>query len=77
MERPRTLKYLRVMATQRCNLGCFFCHKEGQLQDNPQEMTPAQIVQIVRIAAKFGAWKVKITGGEPLLRRAPQTSFQR
>jgi cyclic pyranopterin phosphate synthase len=69
MERAHALKYLRVMATQRCNLGCFFCHREGQLQDSLQEMTPREIAQVTKIAAKFGVWKVKITGGEPLLRR--------
>ena len=63
----RPLYHIRVSITQRCDLNCFYCHREGQdLATN--EMTPAEISKIVKIASKFGVNKVKITGGEPLLR---------
>lgn len=63
----RRLNNLRVSVTQRCNFHCFFCHREGE--DAPgQEMTPREIEEIVKVACGFGMKKIKITGGEPLLR---------
>ncbi|MEM3040827.1 MAG: GTP 3',8-cyclase MoaA, partial [Nitrososphaerota archaeon] len=59
---------LRVSVTQRCNLKCFFCHKEGEKGQRTAEMAPDEIQRIVSVAASFGVDKVKLTGGEPLLR---------
>ncbi len=53
--------------TQRCNLACDYCHKEGQLPSG-KEMAPHEIERLVRIANSLGVRKVKITGGEPLMR---------
>lgn len=58
---------LRVSVTQRCNLCCPHCHREGQ-PEATAEMSPAEIGRIVEVATSLGARKVKITGGEPLLR---------
>jgi cyclic pyranopterin phosphate synthase len=58
---------LRVSVTQRCNLRCPHCHREGQGRSE-REMSPEEIGDIVSIAASLGASKVKITGGEPLMR---------
>lgn len=58
----------RISITQRCNLDCIYCHKEGIFEDSREEMTPDEISRIVGICAKHGIKKVKITGGEPLLR---------
>ena len=58
---------LRVSVTQRCNLACPHCHREGQIRSG-EEMEPEEIGKIVAIAASLGASKVKITGGEPLMR---------
>jgi len=63
----RRLNNLRVSVTQRCNFHCFFCHREGENAPD-QEMTPQEIEEIVRVACGFDMKKVKITGGEPLLR---------
>ena len=63
----RSLNNLRISVTQRCNLNCFFCHKEGE-DAFGQELTPTEITDIVKMACKLGMKKVKITGGEPLLR---------
>ena len=57
----------RISVTQRCNLECPYCHREGQPQSK-DEMTPVDIARIARIAAELGARRLKLTGGEPLLR---------
>lgn len=58
----------RISITQRCNFDCIYCHREGIFEDSTEEMTPKEISRIVRICAEHGIKKVKITGGEPLLR---------
>jgi cyclic pyranopterin phosphate synthase len=63
----RRFNGLRISVTQRCNLECPHCHREGQIVA-AIEMTPGEIEKIVSVAASLGAKKVKITGGEPLLR---------
>jgi len=63
----RPVKSLRLSVTQRCCLACDYCHREGQLQSS-EEMSPAEIERLVRIATTLGVRKVKITGGEPLMR---------
>ena len=67
----RPLLNLRIALTQNCNLHCEYCHREGEekLTENPAEMTVEEIVRIVRIAVSLGISKVKLTGGEPLMRR--------
>lgn len=65
--RPTT--NLRVSLTQRCNLHCVYCHAEGQTPDSHRrEMAPQEIVRLVGLAVELGITKVKLTGGEPLLR---------
>ncbi len=59
--------HLRVSVTQRCNIQCFYCHREGQ-EDNHYEMSPEEIFVRVRDMSLLGVKYVKITGGEPLLR---------
>ncbi|MDI6691363.1 MAG: GTP 3',8-cyclase MoaA [Candidatus Bathyarchaeota archaeon] len=68
----RPLLNLRVAVTQHCNLHCQYCHMEGeekQRENFAKEMTVDEIVHIVRIAVQLGMSKVKLTGGEPLLRK--------
>lgn len=68
----RLLLNLRVAITQRCNLRCLYCHREGEerlARDITAEMTVDEIVRIVRIAVGLGISKVKLTGGEPLMRK--------
>jgi cyclic pyranopterin phosphate synthase len=60
---------LRVSLTQRCNLRCPYCHREGQTPGSGlREMTADEVVRIVRVAVGLGINRVKLTGGEPLLR---------
>jgi len=58
---------LRISVTQRCNLRCPYCHREGEAHPSI-EMTAGEIVRITRTAAALGITGVKLTGGEPLLR---------
>ncbi|MCJ7770895.1 GTP 3',8-cyclase MoaA [Candidatus Bathyarchaeota archaeon] len=64
----RPVTNLRISITQRCNLACPFCHREGDQRHIDSEMTPKEIQEIVSIAASLGIDKIKLTGGEPLLR---------
>ena len=63
----RRVSSLRISVTQRCDLACFFCHREGE-HDPHGEMTPEEIGRIAGVAAELGVTKVKVTGGEPLIR---------
>jgi cyclic pyranopterin phosphate synthase len=68
----RPLLNLRIAITPRCNLRCDYCHKEGEenyTQDAAEEMTVDEIVRIARIAINLGITRIKLTGGEPLMRK--------
>jgi cyclic pyranopterin phosphate synthase len=65
----RRITNLRISVTDKCNLRCFYCHKEGQFSNTGVEMTPEEIKEIALVFRELGVKKVKITGGEPLLRR--------
>jgi cyclic pyranopterin phosphate synthase len=63
----RPVTHLRMSVTQECNLSCAYCHREGE--DAPgKEMSTETACQILESFAGFGVSKLKITGGEPLLR---------
>ncbi|MCK9419504.1 MAG: GTP 3',8-cyclase MoaA [Nitrospirae bacterium] len=66
----RRIDYLRISITDRCNLKCFYCMPENGLKQFGQSeiLTSDEIIRIVRIAGKYGVRKVRLTGGEPLLR---------
>src|SRR5574337_2220627 len=66
----RRIDYLRVSVTDRCNLKCIYCMPEkGVRPFGPAELlTLDEIVRIVQAAHLSGVRKVRITGGEPLLR---------
>ncbi|NPA62991.1 MAG: GTP 3',8-cyclase MoaA [Methanococci archaeon] len=65
----REIRSLRVSITNKCNLKCFYCHQEGHQSNNNRFMTAEEIGKIVRTSTKFGVKKIKISGGEPLLRK--------
>ena len=68
----RPLLNLRISVTQRCNNQCSYCHKEGEVQlanASAEKMTLQEIVHIARIAVSLGISRIKLTGGEPLMRR--------
>jgi len=68
----RPLLNLRVAVTSHCDLRCRFCHMEGEEKSDEihaREMTVDEIGRTVRIAVQLGVSKVKLTGGEPLVRK--------
>jgi cyclic pyranopterin phosphate synthase len=67
----RPLLNLRISITQRCNFRCDYCHKEGEgcSRGISEEMTVDEIVRIARIAISLDISRIKLTGGEPLMRK--------
>ena len=64
-ERP--IISLRITITNRCNENCIYCHHDGMLSSK-NEMTPDEIYKICEIAKKLGVKKIRISGGDPLVR---------
>jgi GTP 3',8-cyclase len=62
---------LRVSVTDRCNIRCYFCMPENDVQFVPREqiLRFEEIARFVRIAVGLGITKVRVTGGEPLVRK--------
>lgn len=67
----RTIDYLRISVTDRCNLRCCYCMPEERvpLKSHEEILTYEEILKVCRAAASLGIDRVKITGGEPLVRR--------
>ncbi len=67
----RRLNYLRVSITDRCNLRCVYCTPQFETikLDHDEILSYEEILRVVRVAASLGVEKVRITGGEPLVRR--------
>lgn len=69
----RPLLNLRISITSKCNLSCDYCHKEGEeigscSKGKANELSVNEIVRIAEISVKLGITRIKITGGEPLVR---------
>lgn len=66
----RSIDYMRISVTDRCNLRCRYCMSDD-IKPIPKEelLTYEEIVQIVEAAAELGITKIKLTGGEPLVRK--------
>jgi GTP 3',8-cyclase len=67
----RHIDYLRISVTDRCNLRCIYCMPaEGiQLMGHDDILSYNEIAEVARIAVGMGVSKIRITGGEPLVRR--------
>lgn len=67
----RYLHYLRVSVTDRCNLRCRYCMPEDGVDFLPHEaiLTFEEILRLIRIAASLGVDRIRLTGGEPLVRK--------
>src|SRR6185369_11253702 len=67
----RTVDYLRISVTDRCNERCLYCMPEGYKgwERQPDHLTAEEIIRVVRVAAGMGFRKFRLTGGEPLIRR--------
>ncbi len=66
----RPITYLRLAVTDRCNLRCFYCMPEEGIKYLPksQLLTYEEMERLVRVLARLGVSKVRITGGEPFVR---------
>ena len=72
----RTVRSLRMSITDRCNLNCIYCHNEGHI-GHSREMPVDTIVNIVEVASQFGINRLKLSGGEPLLRKDLEEALTR
>lgn len=71
----RIISYLRISLTDRCNLRCGYClgedEEKGRLVKLPRDelLTYEELLRVIRVAVPMGISKIRLTGGEPLVRR--------
>ncbi len=67
----RSLNYLRISVTDRCNLRCVYCLPDGHLPKLKHEdiLSYEEIHRLAKIAVDLGVIKIRLTGGEPLVRK--------
>ena len=67
----RKIEYLRISLTDRCNLRCRYCMPQEGVprRDHAEILSLEEIGEIVSAAAELGITKIRLTGGEPLVRR--------
>jgi molybdenum cofactor biosynthesis protein A len=67
----RAINYLRLAVTDRCNLRCFYCMPESGLDwlQRSELMSNAEMLRISHLLVKMGITKIRITGGEPFVRK--------
>ncbi len=67
----RTIDYLRISIIDRCNLRCIYCMPSDGIRhiEHKDILSYEEIIRIVRIAAGIGVRKIRLTGGEPLIRK--------
>jgi len=67
----REISYLRISVTDRCNMRCVYCMPAGGVESVPHEeiLSFEEIATVLKAAASLGVKKVRLTGGEPLVRR--------
>ncbi|MBX3411983.1 MAG: GTP 3',8-cyclase MoaA [Pirellulales bacterium] len=63
---------LRISVTDRCNIRCFYCMPAGNVTFRPRHelLTFEEITRFVRVATRLGVRKLRLTGGEPLVRQS-------
>lgn len=66
----REIDYLRLSVTDNCNLRCIYCmdDKEQDFLKSKDKLTDDEILRVVEASAKLGIKKIRVTGGEPLVR---------
>jgi len=67
----RHLNYLRISITDRCNLRCLYCAPDGRIPklNHREILSLEEILRVVDVGIRLGIRKIRITGGEPLVRR--------
>jgi len=75
----RPIRDLRVSLTDRCNFRCFYClpHGEPPIAPREQMLTYEEIEQVCDIFVSLGIEKLRLTGGEPMLRRDIETIIRK
>src|SRR5262245_827547 len=70
-QHQRIHNYLRISLTDNCNMRCFYCMPEEEYQFTPpdQLMQAEEIEQLAKIFVSLGVNKIRLTGGEPLIRK--------
>ncbi len=67
----RCIDYLRISVTDRCNLACVYCRPRANMKvlSHSDILSYEEILRLVSVAAPLGISRVRVTGGEPLVRR--------
>ncbi len=67
----RLINYVRLAVTDRCNLRCFYCMPEEGIQFAPKKdiLSFEEMIRLVTVLSEMGISKVRLTGGEPFVRR--------
>jgi cyclic pyranopterin phosphate synthase len=67
----RNINYLRISITDRCNLKCIYCRPGGKILKLAHDdiLRYEEILRVIRICSDLGLQKIRITGGEPLVRK--------
>jgi len=67
----RKIDYVRLSVTDKCNLRCFYCLPKGfkEFEEPENWLTFNEIERVIRLFAKLGVSRVRLTGGEPLVRK--------
>ena len=67
----RKINYLRISVTDRCNLRCQYCMPEGAFEHKSHEdiLRFEEIQEVVKVSVSMGIDKIRLTGGEPLIRK--------
>ena len=75
----RKHSYLRISITEHCNLRCTYCMPAEGISLTPKAhlMTADEIVTIAQTFVNLGVTKIRLTGGEPLVRKDAKTIIQR
>src|SRR5215471_10730499 len=75
----RRVTYLRISLTDRCNYRCTYCMPEEgvELLPKPHLLTYEELERVVRVLAGLGVRRVRLTGGEPTIRKDVVTCVER
>lgn len=66
----RKITYLRISLTDQCNLRCLYCRPQPEIKlGNRELLSSEELLRVARLAVGLGIKKIRLTGGEPLIRR--------
>ena len=75
----REINYLRLAVTDRCNLRCFYCMPENGIKymNRKDLLSFEEMTRLIRVFGDLGVSKIRITGGEPFVRKGNHVFFER